>query len=381
MNAVTRFRQLGRPIVIASFLLVLVGLMAVARAERLAGTDSRLFQQQIVFAIMAVIALWAVTLPSYRVLGRWSYAILALAVLLLIAVYFFPKINGAHRWIRIGPVGLQPSEFAKVAFVLALARWLMYRENYRRLRGLFMPMVLTFVPVLLILREPDLGTAIIFLPVLFVMLYAAGARGRDLAVVGLCGVLMLPVLWSQMSREQKSRVSAVFSQMEPGESPSDDHFHLHRSKQIFAMGGVWGTWLSGDGESYPRRYVVPAAATDSILCVIAERYGLWGVALTLLLYGIVVWRCLAVARSTQEPYGRLVVVGIAALIGIQVLINAGMMVGLLPITGLSLPLVSYGGSGMLAVTMAVGVVINVEMRPGYEVAGEPFRFSARRKAA
>ena len=103
--------------------------------------------------------------------------------------------------------------------------------------------------------------------------------------------------------------------------------------------------------------------------------------MTLLLYGIVVWRCLAVARSTQEPYGRLVVVGIAALIGIQVLINAGMMVGLLPITGLSLPLVSYGGSGMLAVTMAVGVVINVEMRPGYEVAGEPFRFSARRKAA
>ena len=139
--------------------------------------------------------------------------------------------------------------------------------------------------------------------------------------------------------------------------------------------------MSGDGESYPRRYVVPAAATDSILCVIAERYGLWGVALTLLLYGIVVWRCLAVARSTQEPYGRLVVVGIATLIGIQVLVNAGMMVGLLPITGLSLPLVSYGGSGMLAVAMAVGVVINVEMRPGYEVAGEPFRFSARRKAA
>jgi cell division protein FtsW (lipid II flippase) len=381
VNFIARFRQLDCLILIASSLLVAIGLLAIARAEQLAGTDGRLFRQQMVFGVLALIVLWCVTLPSYRVMGRWSYVILALAVVLLIAVYFFPKINGAHRWIRLGPVGLQPSELAKIAFVLALARWLMYRDNYRRLRGLFVPLVLAFIPVVLILREPDLGTALVFLPVLFVMLFAAGARGRDLAVVGFAGVLMLPMLWSQMSREQKSRVTAVFSQTELGQRPGDDHFHLHRAKQMLAMGGNWGTWLSGTGESYPRRFLVPAAATDSILCVIAERFGLLGVSLTLFLYTVVVWRCLAIARSTQEPFGRMVVVGIASLIGVQALINVGMMVGLLPITGLSLPLVSYGGSGMLAVALALGIVLNVGMRPGYELAGEPFRFATRRKAA
>ncbi len=374
-------RQQPWTIVVCSALLVAIGLLAIARAEQMGGGGGRLFWQQVVFAVLAACALFATTVPSYRVLCRWSYSALVVALVLLVVVFFFPRINGAHRWIRLGPIGMQPSELAKVVFVLALARWLMHRDNYRRLRGLFAPLLLAFFPVVLILREPDLGTALVFFPVLFAMLFAAGARSRDLALIALAGLLLSPLLWSQMSREQKSRVTAVITQTGPGESPDDDHYHLHRAKQTLAMGGAWGTWLSGESETYPRRFLVPAAATDSILCVIAERFGLWGIALTLLIYLVVIWQCLSIARGTQEPYGRLVCVGIASLLAVQVTINAGMMVGLLPITGLSLPLISYGGSGLIANAIALGLVLNVGLRPGYEVAGEPFRFAARRRAA
>ncbi len=368
-------------IVATAGLLMGGGLLGIARSEQLAGGVQRLLSLQCVFALLAVAAMFAASLPSYRVLCRWSYPLMVVAVVLLVAVYFFPRINGAHRWIRVGPIGLQPSELAKLAFVMALARWLMHRENHRRLRGILVPTILAAVPAVLIVREPDLGTSLTFLPVLLTMLFAAGARRRDLLAMTAVGLLLLPVLWSQMSREQKSRVTAVLDQTGPHEQPDGDQYHLHRAKQTLTMGGVWGTWLADDLAAEPARYFVPAAATDSIICVIGERYGLVGVAATLLLFTILVWRCLVVARRTQEPFGRLVAVGIGALIAIQAFINTGMMVGLLPITGLSLPLVSYGGSGLVAHALALGLVLNIGLRPGYEVTGEPFRFAAHRQAA
>ncbi len=368
-------------IVASSGLLIVVGLLAIARSEQLVGEAQRLFPLQCIFAVLALLAMFAATLPSYRVLCRWSYPLMAFALVLLVAVYFFPRVNGAHRWIRLGPFGLQPSELTKLAFVMALARWLMHRENHRRLRGILVPTALAAVPAVLIVREPDLGTALTFFPVLLAMLFAAGARQRDLAVMAGVGLLLMPVLWSQMSREQKSRVTAVLDQTGPEDRPDADQYHLHRAKQTLAMGGWRGSWLAGEPAADPARYFVPAAATDSIICVIGERYGVVGVGLTLLLLTILTWRCLVVACRTQEPFGRLVAVGIAALVAIQTFINTGMMVGLLPITGLSLPLVSYGGSGLVAHALALGLVLNIGLRPGYEVAGEPFRFAAQRRAA
>ncbi|MDH3719730.1 MAG: rod shape-determining protein RodA [Planctomycetota bacterium] len=368
-------------IVASGGLLIVIGLLAIVRSEQLSGGSQRLFALQCVFAVLAVVAMFAASLPSYRVLCRWSYSLMGIALVLLVAVYFFPRINGAHRWIRLGPIGLQPSELAKLAFVMALARWLMHRENHRRLPGILIPTALAAVPALLIVREPDLGTALTFLPVLLAMLFAAGARRRDLLVMAALGLLLLPVLWSQMSREQKSRVTAVLDQTGPHDRPDADQYHLHRAKQTLTMGSVWGSWWDDEIHADPARYFVPAAATDSIICVIGERFGLTGIAVTLLLFTILVWRCLVVARRTQEPFGRLVAVGIGALIAVQAFINTGMMVGLLPITGLSLPLVSYGGSGLVAHALALGLVLNIGLRPGYEVAGEPFRFAAQRKAA
>ena len=287
----------------------------------------------------------------------------------------FRRSTRRRRWIRFGPVGLQPSEFAKLAFVLGLARYLMYRDSYRRVSGLLVPLAVALVPVLLVLKEPDLGTALVFLPVLFAMLLAAGARPAHLAIVVLVALAVLPLLWSQMSREQKSRVTALAEQTGPGQKPTEDGFHLHQARQMLALGGWVGSYAGGAASDDASVYFVPEPHTDSIAVVLGERFGLAGFGLLLVLFGLLTWRSLAVAEATREPFGRLVAIGIAALIGTQVCINTGMLVGLLPITGLALPLVSYGGSSLLANALALGLVLNIGLRPGYEVTNEPFRFA------
>ncbi|MBX7165481.1 MAG: FtsW/RodA/SpoVE family cell cycle protein [Pirellulales bacterium] len=354
------------------------GLAAITRAEMLAAGEIRLASRQAVAGTLAALLTGFVVWPSYRRLWRFAYLGLAGVVVALVAVYFLPPVAGVHRWIRVGPIGVQPSEFAKVVYVVALARWLTYRENFRRLPGLVAPLLLTLVPVLLVLKEPDLGTAMVFPPLLFAMLFAAGARRRHLACISLVAVLLAPLLWSQMSREQRSRVTALFEQNAPEQRPADDGYQLHQAKQVAALGGAWGSWLSGTTVDDPGAYHLPAAATDFIFSMWGERFGLAGQTALIALFALIVAGCLRVATSTQEPFGRLLAVGVAALFAAQVLINTGMTVGLLPVTGLSLPLVSYGGSGLLAHALALGLVLNVGLRADFEVTGEPFRFARRR---
>ena len=368
-------RRLPWSVVAVVLALMVLGWLGIARSQTLAETSSRYLQRQMVWSGVCLLAMFVVTLPSYRVLARWSYAAFAAAILLLVAVYWFPPVNGAQRWIRFGPIGMQPSKFAKLAFVLGLARYLMYRESYRRLGGLLVPLALVMVPVVLVLREPDLGTALVFLPVLFVMLFAAGARPRHLAFVVLAALVFTPLLWSQMSREQKSRITALAEQTRAGERPTDDGYQLHQAKQVLALGGWTGSYLGGEVTPDRTAYFVPEPHTDSIAVVLGERFGLLGVAVLSGLFLILVWRTFAVAQATREPFGRLAAIGIGALLATQVLINTAMLVGLLPITGLALPLVSYGGSSLLANCLALGLVLNIGLRPGYEVTNEPFRFA------
>lgn len=376
MSLARWFGQMPWSVVCLAMGLTAAGSLCIARAAELSGGADTLWTKQIVWATFGLAAMLASTTVNYRQVARWSYPLFALSLLGLVAVFFAPSINGAHRWLRLGPVGFQPSEFAKLAYVLALSRYLMYRANYRRLRGLVVPLAVTLVPLLLILKEPDLGTALVFLPVLFLMLFAAGAKSSDLALVGLLGVMLLPVLWSQMSHEQRSRITALAEQTGPGEKPTADGYHLHQAKQMHALGGLSGSLLSGDVTTDRAVYHLPEAPTDFVFCIAGERFGLVGSCAMLLCYALLLWRCQAVALATREPFGRLVAVGVLALFAVEVCINTAMTVGLAPITGLSLPLVSYGGSGLLTHLLALGMVLNVGLRPGYEVTREPFRFVA-----
>ncbi len=383
MKATDWAARLPWSILLAAAMLVGLGWLGIARCEQLNDGNGHFLRQQMIWTVVGIVAMLAATIPSYRVLSRWSYAALGVALILLLVVYLFPPVNGARRWLRVGGIGLQPSELAKVAWILAMARYLMYRENYRRLVGVLWPLLLTLVPVLLILREPDLGTALVFLPVLLVMLAVAGARRGDLVGLVVAGLLAAPLLWTQMSHEQQSRVTSLFRQAGAGETALGDAYQLRQAKQMLALGGMWGSLIGGPAVDDPAACHLPEARTDFIFCVLKERLGLPGIALVLGLYALVVWRGAAIAAATREPYGRLLAAGLSALVAVQVLINTGMTVGLLPITGLSLPLVSYGGSGLLAHCLVLGLLVNVGLRPGYEVNREPFRhrFAGRRSLA
>jgi len=364
-------------LVLPAVLLVALGLAAIARCDEFSGTARPYCDRQVIWSVVACMAMFAATLPSQRWYRRHAYLLFGLSILMLIAVLFFPPVNGARRWIRVGPIGLQPSELAKLAYVIALARYLNDREFLRRVPGVLLPAVLTAIPMLLILKEPDLGTAAVFVPVFVLMLCAAGLARRKLAVLALVGLCMLPVLWSQMSLEQRSRVTSLFDQAGPNEVADGEGYQLRQAKQMIALGNVWGSFWQGDAADDRAAYRLPAAHSDFIFCVIGERFGLPGMALVLLLYACLVWQAVGIALATRDPFARMLAFGLGALLAAQVVINTGMAVGLLPITGLSLPLISYGGSGLLAHALAIGLVINVAMRPGYEVAPEPFRFVER----
>ncbi len=355
--------------------LMLIGLTGIDRGDALV-TSGNYFTRQAVWMLLAIPAMFAATWVPYRVLKPLVWPLFLLSLVLLVAVYFLPARNGSRRWIPLGPINLQPSELAKLAFILALSRYLMYRRNFRQLTGLLVPFTVAFVPIGLILREPDLGTALVFIPVLFAMLFAAGARPRHLISLVLLGASLMPVLWMGMSAEQKSRVVTLFTQADGGPAPRGDGYHLHQSKQVLALGGPWGSEIGGMSVTDPFAYHLPAARTDFVFCLVGERWGYGGCVLTLTLYLCLIGRGLAVAAATREPFGRLVAVGIVTQLATQAIINAGMTVGLMPITGLTLPLLSYGGSSLVATCFSIGLLINIGMHPGYEMHADPFRFDS-----
>jgi len=381
MHSGRRISHLPWAVIVPTALLLAIGLAGIARCDAMAETGGRFFSRQLVWVALASLTMVAIAVPPYQVVSRHGYWLYAVSIVLLVAVYQFPAVNGARRWIRIGPLGIQPSEFSKIAYIVALSRYLQDRDHVRRVCGVFMPAVLTLIPVVLILREPDLGAAIVFLPVLVLMLFSAGVPRRSLAALVGVGLLAMPVLWVQMSAEQRSRVTALFDQAGPGESAIGDGYQLRQAKQMIALGRVWGSFWLGPAVDDPAAYRLPEGQSDFIFCVIGERYGLAGLALVLGLYGWLVWRAARAGLATLDPFGRMLCFGVGALLGVQVLVNAGMSIGLLPVTGLSLPLVSYGGSGIVSQALAIGLLVNVALRPGYEIAHEPFCYARAKRRA
>ena len=376
MTTVEWMRRIPWTLIVCTVFLIGFGLTGIQRGDELAGGGDY-FSRQLVWVAIALPTMIASTWLPYRTFKYWSYRLFLLSLFLLAFVYFLPSRNGAHRWIPLGPVNLQPSELAKLAYIFTLAHYLMYRKNYRRLTGLLVPFILTLLPVGLILREPDLGTSLLFVPVLFAMLFAAGARPRHLALITLLGIACSPLLWMGMNSEQKSRVVTLFLQKDGGPSPKGDGYHLHQSKRVLALGGVWGTELVPQPAADPVVYHLPASRTDFSFCLVGERWGLVGCIIALATYALLYARGLMIAAATREPFGRLLAVGIVTLLATQTIINTGMTVGLMPITGLTLPLMSYGGSSLLTTCLALGLLMNVGMRPGYEITTEPFRFSSK----
>lgn len=355
---VAKLRQLPVLMVIAVLFLCAVGLLCI-RAD-----DPEKFVKQLAWAVLGLVAMGAVIPLPYRKMGEYSYVLLGVTLVMLAAVFVLPHsispvINGARRWFRFGPVNFQPSELAKIAFILALAWYLRYRKNYRSLLGLVLPFVLTLVPMGLVLVEPDLGTSLLFLPTLFAMLYLAGAKSRHLIVIVLLGAISMPVFYfTAMKDHQKSRIDVWLTQGQARDPVLQQaSYHFNESLLAVGSGGLMG---QGSAESIYVRYdLLPEDNTDFIFSLIANQWGFVGCIAVVAAYLVIFAYGVEIAASTADPFGRLLAVGVVALFAAQMFINVGMAVGLLPITGMTLPFVSYGGSSLLINFVALGILINV----------------------
>lgn len=349
------------------------------------------WQRQLQYAAIAMLAFIAVNLINYRRFGAVSYMLYALVLVLLVVLLldnivdigFVPVVNGTRRWIRIAIAGravnFQPSEICKLVYVLALAWYLRYRSNYRKLTTLIGPFALTLLPMVLILAEPDLGTVMLMMPILFAMLFVAGAKVKHLLTILLMALLISPLLWYAMRPYQRARISSVVlqsswirhkAQQNPRISgillgrqfsekqwQNDWGHHLIRSKYAVASGRVKGYgFRQGPFVKYNFLF---ARHNDFIFAIIAHQWGFWGCLGVLGLYAIVISCGLEIASHNTDPFGKLLAVGIVAMFAVEIIVNIGMTLGLMPITGLTLPLVSYGGSSLLVSMACVGLLNNV----------------------
>lgn len=348
-----------------------------AEGAALGATASR----QLAFLGVGLFAAVFVTLPHYRLLVPFAWVILAGVVALLVFVLlpFVPEAlvtprNGSRRWINLGPVDFQPSELAKIAYVIATGAYLRYRDNYRTLLGLIPPAFIAFVPMALILVEPDLGTALLFIPTLVAMLVAAGARlahligAASLGLIFAGAVVVISLVFAQQGKypvlrpHQVERIQAVVDRVKGDDR--HDQGRGYQGQQAITLIGAGG--FAGHSpvrsEALVRFSSLPEGHNDMIFAVIVNRFGFLGASAVIGLYFVMFGASMMVAASCKDPFGRLLAVGLTAMLATQVIINIGMNVGLMPITGMTLPFVSYGGSSLVAGFISVGLICNVAMR-------------------
>lgn len=357
----------------AALALSLLGVYSIDVAEALkagvGGVVSASASKQFVFMLVGVGAAVSIALPPYRWLGYLSPVLLA-GTLVLLVVLLIPGVpefivkprNGARSWINLGVADFQPSEIAKIVWVLVMARYMRYRHTHRTLLGLLPLAVITGIPVALITLQPDLGTASLFVPALFSILVAAGAKIKHMILIIVLAMASAPAVYPLLLPHQKARIVGLFKSIEGDKASQQDvNYQAYTAQTLAAAGGTHGV---GDERArvllhYNR---LPERHNDMIFSVIVNRFGLFGGLMTLGLYLLWVCGALLAAASTRDPFGRLVVVGLTAFIIAQVLVNVGMNVGIFPIVGITLPFISYGGSSLVTGWLMVGIVFNIAVR-------------------
>jgi len=293
---------------------------------------------------------------------RWidySYLIFTLNLLVLLLVLILGETRyGAKRWIDLGILSLQPSELCKISFMLALTKFVMdNNDRIKEIRTVIISLFICMLPVALIIKQPDLGTAIAFLPIFFVVLFTAGAKIKHLLIVFMLGAGSAPLLWSVLKLYQKKRL-LVF--LNPNIDPLGAGYTIIQSRIAIGSGGLFGKgWLSG---TQNQLNFLPERHTDFIFSVIGEEWGFMGAVILLGLFLLLIKRLLAIADTTNDGRGKTLISGIVALIWFQVFVNIGMTIGLMPVVGLPLPFISYGGSNLLSMMIMIALAISVGLK-------------------
>lgn len=345
----------------AIYVLCLMGLLMIFSTTSGPGAAvSGLVYTQLTAVALGTIALMVCLVVDYRTLADRAHLWYGLLILLLVYVLLFGVVRGGgRRWIELPFFNLQPSEFVKIGLALLLARFL--GEGRRRSPSgweLVMAGILTAIPLVLIARQPDLGTAVTLVPVLLLVAFAAGMRLKLAGILLTCAVLSAPLVWTYALQDyQRTRIKTF---LDPTLDARGAGYQQIQARITVGAGGVWGKGFQQGTQG--QLSFLPVAHNDFIFSVLAEELGFAGVLVTLALYLFVVWRSLDTARRAKDRLGALLVVGVLAGFMFQVTYNVTMSAGLAPVKGLTLPLMSYGGSSVIATLAGFGLILNVRMR-------------------
>jgi rod shape determining protein RodA len=315
--------------------------------------------RQLIWFLVGLVALILLGSLDYRRLVRAAPAIYLLGLIGLAAVFVLGRtVSGARRWVVFGPLSIQPSELFKVCFLLMVvwaitSRWAQPVGK----TTLVLTLPILAVPTVLIIKQPDLGTALLLVPVLAILLIGAGMRLKLLGGLALASLAAMPLAWFALKEYQRERI-LVF--LDPFRDPLGSAYNVIQAKIAIGSGQLLGKGVAGATQS--RLAFLPERHTDFIFAVFAEMWGFVGCLVLLFCYVLLLLRGFDIAASAREPVGRLLALGATSLIAAQVLINVGMVTGLLPVVGIPLPMMSYGGSSMVASFMTLGLLLSVRMR-------------------
>ncbi len=352
-------RYLDWPLLAATLLLIGGGTVVLFGATAASPDPWAFVRLRLMHLALGVVAMVVIATVDYQVIARaWRPILLATILLLGIVDVVGRTTLGAQRWISVGPFGsFQPSEFAKLALIITLATHITGGRDLRTWLS-FVPILLhVAIPVALILKQPDLGTTLVIAAIVAAMLFAAGAPLRVLGTMGAGGIAVVPLLWGFLHDYQRQRL-VVF--LDPGVDPLGAGYALIQSKIAVGSGQLLGKGLLHGTQTL--LHFIPEQHTDFIFTVIAEDFGFVGAILMLALFGLWLWRGMQIAMAAKDRLGMLMAVGVTTMIAFHVFINVGMTVGLMPITGIPLPFISHGGSALLLMLMATGLLLNVGMR-------------------
>jgi rod shape determining protein RodA len=338
-----------------------LGVMALGLVNLWSAVHERrahLFTQQISWLALGAVVFLAVATFDYRTISRWAYLFYAVGVGLLVAVLVVGQVvGGGRRWFDLGPFHVQPSEMMQVLTIVALGKYLNDSPALegRTWRHLAMPVVIVAAPALLIAKQPDFGTAFLLLAIFITIMLTARLRLKTLAtILGLCAVAAFPIYQHLFHDYQRKRFEAFFNPTSEGAYQTRQALNAIGSGRFFGKGFMHGTQI--------RLRHFPALWTDFPFAVWAEEWGFIGGLAVLLAYGVLILWIIKIASEARDRFGATVCVGVAALLFWHVAINVGMVSGILPVVGVTLPLVSYGGSSILTIMVALGLVMNVSVR-------------------
>lgn len=348
-------------LMVITLIIVIMGLFIIYSAsyQRYILSGTNLSLRQLNSAVIGIAIAVIFFKIGYQRIIDFGYYLFGINVLLLLLVLLIGDVRyGARRWMEIGSFAFQPSEFAKITFVFALAKYLGdIKDGIKKPRALIIPLAMTAVPMLLIFKEPDLGTALIFVPILLTMLLIAGAKLKHIIIMIIGGLVCLPLLWFLLKDYQRARL-LVF--LNPNLDPLGAGYTIIQSKIAIGSGGLWGKgWLAG---TQNQLNFLPERHTDFIFSVVGEEWGFLGGVLLLWLYYKFISKAVLIAETTSDTYGKTLAYGITTIFAVHVIVNIGMVCGLMPVVGLPLPFVSYGGSFLIMALTCVGILQNIKFK-------------------